>query len=153
MATRHTQGGASALPTIFATRALSYGFMLEMEGDPDAALVAAWNDRQRSLSAMEERGSFFSYESHSQAEGDAFDVAEDAVAKLPAKTARGILAKAWVSLSHTGDGFSEANMQTSDTVRRADFAEVRAIKEAGDLDYHQDVLVSLIGDLIAMGEG
>lgn len=152
MATRATQGGASALPTLFAAPVLSYGIMPEIKGDPDAAIIAAWNLRQTSLATMEARGSFFSYESHSQAEGDTFDAAEEAVFKLHAATPRGILAKAWVSLSHTGDGFTEVNATNADSVRRADFGDVRAIMEAGDFDYHQDVLASLIGDLIAMTE-
>ncbi|MDP9424026.1 MAG: hypothetical protein M3Q19_14555 [Pseudomonadota bacterium] len=116
------------------------------KGDPDSALLAAWNKRQHILSEIEAIGRFYDADDNCPEKMVVFDALESTIPKMPALTARGLLAKLWVTLAHYG-GFvtDEETRAESDTIRRADFDAVEAFEDR--LDFEQGALFRAIRDL------
>src|SRR5687768_12110383 len=114
-ATRRAVLGAAAFAAV-APIALGATVALAKD-DADRLILAAWNDRQKALAAIEARGAFFTAEEHSPAQCFLFDMAEMAVHQHPAKTPRGVLCKLWVALSHVGTVHTEEQRAQHDAIR------------------------------------
>jgi hypothetical protein len=121
------------------------GIMTAPPQSPDRALIAQWNKRQRALASIESRGAFYDCRNESPRQLERYDDAELAVAKMPAHTPQGVLAKLWVALSHAGDGFGEQKQLNHALIRRADLAECEASIDWPDFEYE-----SLFGALSSL---
>lgn len=114
--------------------------------DPDFALLLAWNERQRLLAKIEAVGRFYDADDNAPTESAAFDTLDGAIPKMPALTARGLLAKLWITLARYGGKVtSEEERAESDTIRRADFDAVEAFEDR--LDFEQEALFRAIRDV------
>lgn len=114
--------------------------------DPDRALLTAWNKRQSLLAEIEAAGRFYDAETVAPAKAMAFDVMETAIPKMPALTARGLMAKLWVAFAHYGAQVTnDVARAESDAIRRADFEEVEAFEDR--LDFEQEALFRAIRDI------
>ncbi len=116
------------------------------KGDIDAPLLAAWNERQKALAAIETIGRFYDGDTVAPSKMIVFDMLENSIPKMPARTAKGLMAKLWIALAHSGPVCrSEELMAESDSIRRADFAEVESFAER--MDFDQQVIFQAIRDI------
>lgn len=116
------------------------------KGEPDAALLAAWNHRQLLVNEIERVCRFYDADDHCPGKLAAFDLLENSIPKMPAMSVKGLLAKLWIALDHRGPVIrtDEARVE-SDAIRRADFGEVEAFAER--LDFDQQIIFGAIRDL------
>lgn len=116
------------------------------EGCPDKALLTCWNHRQQLLAVIETAGRFYDADITCPGKSEAFDLLESSIPKMPALTVQGVIAKLWIALAHTGPHCSNEIIRAeSDTIRRADFAEVEAFEDR--LDFEQEAIFQTIRDL------
>ena len=117
----------------------------------DADILAAWNDRQSALAAIERRGCFYACEEHSPQEAAAFDIAEEYISEALARTPEGVFAKLWVALSQCGGGIRhEWQRAVLDAIRRADLNEVAALANRLRFD-QQAVFTALLSFAAQIG--
>lgn len=116
------------------------------KGDLDAPLLASWNARQKALAEIEAVASFYKADEAAPAKVAVFDMLENSIPKMPARTAKGLMAKLWLALAHSGPVCSTDELRAeSDAIRRADFGEVMAF--ADRLDFDQQIIFHAIRDI------
>lgn len=114
--------------------------------DPDVALLRSWNERQRILAEIEAHGRYYDGDNNCPAKMHAFEIFENAIPKMQALTAKGLLAKLWIALEHRGPHITTDELRAeSDAVRRADFEEVEGFAERFDFD--QSVIFEAIKNI------
>lgn len=116
--------------------------------DDDARILAAWADRQRALTLIEQRGPFHAAETHSPAEIAIYDSAEEHIIGATASSAKCVLAQAWVAWSANVKYFTPDERRLGDCIRRAEYDELQRL--GSSLDYEHKAMVGLIGSLRAM---
>jgi hypothetical protein len=126
--------------------ALSNGESLCRTFDVDDPAVKAWNVRQRMLSEIERKGSYFDANTTAPEINRLLDTAEESFRFVQAVTLQGVLAKLWVALSHLG-GVCRRNDDhlEHDAVRRADTNEVSTFIR--EWDFGEEVLFGAIVDI------
>jgi hypothetical protein len=75
-----------------------------------------------------------------------FDTLENSIPKMPCLTAKGLMAKLWIALAHSGPVCrTDEIMCEADSIRRADFDEVAAFEDR--LDFDQQIIFLAIRDI------
>jgi hypothetical protein len=110
----------------------------------DAAILSAWEVRQRALALIVERGPYFECEDHSPQLTEVYDQADNRIIKTTATTAAGGLAQAWVTWSYIGVEHNDRDKRVGDMIRRADFAALEA--ERG-LDFEHVCMLQIVRTL------
>jgi hypothetical protein len=106
--------------------------------------------RQRALAAIEVRGTFYDCETTSPAQADIYDDAEMAIARMPAYTTSGVLAKLWLGFSHSGTEFNERDQRINKMIRHADLPRLKIMR--ADLAFNQDVMLSALDALTTIAQ-
>ena len=116
------------------------------KGHLDAPLLAAFNARQKALAEIEQVGSFYCADDRAPEKVAIFDTLENSIPKMPCRTAKGLMAKLWIALAHSGPFCSTDEIRCeSDSIRRADFGECEAFAER--MDFDQQVIFHAIRDI------
>jgi hypothetical protein len=126
--------------------ALCEGEALCRTFDIDDPAVMAWNMRQRLLSEIERKGSYFDANTTAPDINNLLDTAEESFRFVQAVTLHGILAKLWVALSHLGGDCRRVDDHLEhDAIRRADTREVSTFIR--EWDFGEEVLFGAIVDI------
>jgi len=128
--------------------AVCIGLKTPISFDPaeaDAAIIEAWNNRDRALAVIHSRGPVQATELHSPAEADVWDLADDAIINPNASSLRGALMQAWVAWAYTGSLITKEDRTLHNLILDRDFEAIDRMRD--DLDWEHVCMLQIVRTL------